>query len=105
MKLLVHYATHGQLSVDGTLVRLDIKPLRRAGNSKVIVTNIAAAVDELDENGQLREVYAGEWPETLQHTDTLSLSTKDEDVMRSGAKKQIHDAVVHQENTSICVPP
>jgi hypothetical protein len=72
----------------GTLVRLDIKPLRRAGNSKVIVTNIAAAVDELDENGQLREVYAAEWPKTLQHTDTLPLSTKDEDVMRSGAKNR-----------------
>ena len=72
----------------GTLVRLDIKPLRRAGNSKVIVTNIAAAVDELDENGQLREIYAAEWPETLQHTDTLPLSTKDEDVMRSGAKNR-----------------
>ena len=73
----------------GTIVRLDIKPLRRAGNSKVIVANIAVAVDELDEHGKLREAYNGDWPETLNETNTLPLATTDEDIMNSGDKHKL----------------
>tara|TARA_B100000767_G_C19774283_1_gene541740 strand:- start:18 stop:5327 length:5310 start_codon:yes stop_codon:yes gene_type:complete len=70
----------------GTIVRLDIKPLRRAGNSKVIVANIAAAVDELDSHGKLREAYNGEWPKPLKKTNTLPLVTTDKEIMDGGDK-------------------
>ena len=85
----------GSLSVNdedcqvGTIVRLDIKSLRRAGNSKVIVANIAAAVDELDAHGKLREAYNGEWPKTLKKTNTLPLVTTDKEIMDEGDKLKL----------------
>jgi hypothetical protein len=66
----------------GSLVRLDLKRLDRAGNSKALVANICYASDELGEDGCILEDYmpsAGEgqvnWPSPLPQSTWLKIGT------------------------------
>jgi len=78
---LVHDNISNKVAV-GSLVRLDLKRLDRAGNSKALVANICYASDELGEDGYTLEHYtptAGEgqvnWPSPLPQSTWLKIGT------------------------------
>lgn len=78
---LVHDNISNKVAV-GSLVRLDLKRLDRAGNSKALVANICYASDELGEDGYILDHYmpsAGEgqvnWPSPLPQSTWLKIGT------------------------------
>jgi hypothetical protein len=78
---LAHDNISNEVAV-GSLVRLDLKRLDRAGNSKALVANICYASDELSEEGSILEQYtpsAGEdqvnWPSPLPQSTWLKIGT------------------------------
>ena len=78
---LAHDNISNQVAV-GSLVRLDLKRLDRAGNSKALVANICYASDELGKDGCILEQYsptAGEgqvnWPSPLPQSTWLKIGT------------------------------
>jgi hypothetical protein len=82
---LAHDNISNEVAV-GSLVRLDLKRLDRAGNSKALVANICYASDELSEEGSILEQYtpsAGEdqvnWPSPLPQSTWLKIGTDFED--------------------------
>ena len=78
---LAHDNISNQVAV-GSLVRLDLKRLDRAGNSKALVANICYASDELGKDGCILEQYsptAGKgqvnWPSPLPQSTWLKIGT------------------------------
>lgn len=78
---LAHDNISNQVAI-GSLVRLDLKRLDRAGNSKALVANICYASDELGKDGCILEQYsptAGKgqvnWPSPLPQSTWLKIGT------------------------------